>query len=141
MAAGQINRSGAGLDLSPRVTTSTAVVASPALAAETIIARVTIPADVPVAVGVLVLATAAFTVGTSGVSVQVKVRRTNVSGTTVYDSGVMTAGVAAAALDQQSVVAFDTGATPGTVYVLTLTVGSGSAPSTVSAVELVAVAV
>lgn len=135
-----INASAAGLDLSPRVFSSTTVVASPAAAAETIVCTVTCTGDIAVIAGILLVGWTAFTVGTNGVSVQTKIRRTNVSGSTRVDSGAETA--TAANLGTSNVVAFDTGPTmPGQVYVLTLTVASGSAASTVSAVGLVAIVI
>jgi hypothetical protein len=131
-----------GLDLSSRVAASGAVVASPAAAAETIIATLTVAELVSMAVGIILLAWASLTVGTNGVSVRLRLRRTNVAGTVVADSGALTGGVAAAGLVAQSILGIDTGPTlPNQVYVLTLTVGSASAASAVSAVGLTAIAV
>jgi hypothetical protein len=76
---------------------------------------------------------AAFTVGTNGVSANLRIRETNVAGAVVQATGAVIA--VATNLLAMNVLGFD--ATPGvSVYVLTLTVGSGSAPSTVSAVHL-----
>lgn len=130
------------VDLSQRFKRSTTVVASPALAAETIIASVTIPDDLAVASGVRLEGWAAFTVGTTGVSTQLRIRQTNVAGTVKADTGALTGGVAAAALLAQDVIGFDTApALPGQVYVLTLQVASATAASTVSAVYLSAIVV
>jgi len=127
------------IDLSGRVASSASVVASPAAAAETIIATVTIPDDVALALGVLVIGYAAFTVGTNGVSANLRIRQTDASGTIVKASGAVTE--TAANLDGRSLVGLDTAASVAQKYVLTLTVGSGSAVSTVSAVSLVALAI
>lgn len=125
------------VDLSGRYAISTTVAASPSGASETIIAQVTIPGEVAVVTGVYLEGFAAYTVGTSGVSGNLKIRRTNVSGTTVVATGALT--VAAGNLVAPSVNGFDANAPSGTVYCLTLTVGSGAAASTVSAVCLTCV--
>jgi hypothetical protein len=132
-----INESADAIDLRPRVVVSTAVVASPAAAAETIIAQTAAIGDVAVLQGVLVSGWCAFTVGTSGTAVRLRLRQTNVAGTIVADTGALTAGIAAAALVSQDVEGFDAAAvSPTQVYVLTLTVTAGAAVSTVSAVKL-----
>lgn len=128
-----------GIDLSGRIARSATVVGSPAAAAETAICSVTIPDDVAIALGVLLLGYAAFTVGTNGVSGTLRLRQTDTSGTVVTSSGAVTE--TAANLDARSIVGFDTAATVGGVYVMTLTVASGSAASTVSAARLVALVV
>lgn len=124
----------AEMDFSSRWVVSTTVVASPADNTETIIASVIIPDNVQIFTGVRVTGWAAFTVGTSGVSANLKVRRTNVSGTTVAATGATT--VAATDLVERSIVCLDTAVPAGTIYKLTLTIGSGAAASTVSAVFL-----
>jgi hypothetical protein len=130
----------AQLDLSDRIFSTAAVVGSPAAASETVIASVTLTQDLAVAEGTLLIGYAAFTAGTNGVSATLKLRRTGTSGTTVKTSGAVT--VAAAALYEQTIVGFDTPvATPNAVYVMTLTIGSGSAESLVSAVTLIALVV
>lgn len=138
MAPVPISLSAAGVDLSPRLQQTKAVTASPTDATETIIATLTLVGDIAVVSGIALFGWAAFTAGTNGVSATLKLRRTNASGTTVASSGAVTA--VAASLYGPSILGFDTGPTmPGQVYVLTLTVGSASAGSTVSAVELLAV--
>lgn len=135
-----IQLSAAGLDLSPRVFRDATVDASPAAAAETVIATVSIPDDLAVTEGVLLIGYAAWTVGTAGVSGQFRIRRDSVSGTAIKASGATTR--TAAELNHDTIVGFDTTPTlPNEVYVLTLIVGSASAESTVSAVELVAVVI
>lgn len=131
------------IDLSPRVFSSSTVVASPADATETIIAQVTCTGDIAIVSGIIVMAWCAFTVGTNGVSANLKIRRTNASGSTQAATGVVNEGVTAAAqLGYRYAQAFDTGPTmPGQIYVATLTVGSASAASTVSGVSLIAIAV
>jgi hypothetical protein len=135
-----IRLNAAGVDLSPRFVKSTTVVASPAAAAQTTIATLTIPSSLVQVAGVELVAWAALTVGTNGVSVDLKIRQTDTSGTTIADSGAVTA--TAANLITVSAHGFDTaGVLPGQVYVATLTVASGSAASTVSAVYLRALVV
>ena len=129
-------------DWSPRVVDTTTVAASPALAAETIIATLVIPnfGGIAITQKVYLNGWAAFTVGTSGTAIQLKIRQTNVSGTTVAATGALTGGIAAGNLVAQDVQGSD--ATPGVgTYVLTLQVTAGAAASTVSAVQLIALVV
>ena len=127
------------VDLSARFQRSTTVVASPAAAAETIIAQLNLAGDMVVAAGVKVEGWAAMVIGTSGVSLRLRIRRTDVNGTTVADTDVLTGGIAAGNKVAQDVIGFDTGIVlPGQVYVLTALVGSGAAASTVSQVFLTA---
>lgn len=137
MANKQVEYSAAFGDLSPRFKSTTTVVASPAAAAETIIASFTINDDIQQATGIILEGWAAFTVGTAGVSANLKIRQTDTSGTTIAATGACT--VTAANLVQFSVQGIDTaGVLPGQKYVLTLTVGSANAASTVSALQLLA---
>jgi hypothetical protein len=132
-----INEAADAIDLRPRLVVSTAVVASPAAAAETIIAQTAAIGDVGVQSGVLLSGWAAFTVGTTGTAVRLRLRQTNLAGTVVADTGPVTGGIAAANLVAQDVEGFDAAAVaPAQVYVLTLQVTGGSAVSTVSAVKL-----
>jgi hypothetical protein len=132
-----INEAADAIDLRPRFVVSTVVVASPAAAAETIICQTGAIGDVSVQQGVLLSGWAAFTVGTSGTAVRLRLRQTNVGGTIVADTGALTAGIAAAAVVSQDVEGFDAAAVPpAQVYVLTLQVTAGSAVSTVSGVKL-----
>lgn len=132
--------SAAGIDLSPRVQRTGTVAASPALSAETIIASLTLAGDLIIPSGVYLFGFAAYTIGASGVSCNLKIRKTDASGSTLKATGAVT--IAAAALGSGFLVGFDSSPTvPGQVYVLTMTVASGAAESTVSAVELVALAV
>lgn len=126
------------LDLSPRVFRDTSVDASPAAGSETTIAHVTLANDLAIVSGVLVVAFAAFTVGTNGVTATLKIRQTDTSGSTVASTGATT--VVAADLHELSIAGFDVSPLSNSgVYVLTLTIGSGSAPSTVSGVTLAAI--
>lgn len=140
-----IQVSGAGVDLSPRFAANNTVVGSPALAAETVVCQLgAIASAVVTASGVLLIAQIAYTVGTSGASARYRIRQgtTAGSGTVVFDSGITTAGVAAAALVIENMVGFDASPTfPGQAYCLTLTVGSGAATSTVSAACIAALIV
>lgn len=135
-----IRESAAGIDLSARILANSTVVASPAAAAETIIGSITLTGDLAITSGIWICTYMAATVGTSGVSAQLRIRRTNVAGTVVLDSGATTQ--AAASLFERSPMAFDPFlAANGQVYVLTLQVASAAAASTVSAVQMVLVAV
>ncbi len=140
MSPDPIRLSAKDVDPSPRVVRTGTVVASPAAAAETIIASLTVVPDLVVGLGVVLHGYAAYTVGTSGTAVTLRIRRTDVAGTIVKASGAMTRTAANLAAD--SIVAVDTGPTlPNQVYVLTMQVTAGAAASTVSAVELVAIVV
>lgn len=128
-----IHLSALGIDLSPRVVTTTAVAASPALAAETVIA--TIPAFstlVPVVNGIIVSAWVAYTVGATGTAVQLRVRQTNIVGAVVANSGALSR--AAASVQADNVEGLDTAPlAAGTPYVVTMTVAGATGASTVSA--------
>jgi hypothetical protein len=143
MAPVPIQYNAGAIDLSPRLFASSTVVGSPTDNTETIVASVTCTGDIAVVSGILVWAWAAFTVGTNGVSVNLKIRRTDASGSTRAATGAVNEGVTAATqLGYRYAQAFDTGPTmPGQVYVATLTVASGSAASTVSAVSIAALVV
>ena len=132
------------VNITSRFRQTNAVVASPSGATETIIASLTLPGNVQAFTGIELRGWAAFTVGTNGVSGQLRIRQTNAAGQIIADSGALTA--VATNLYASSVVGanLNTDATPpvsGGVYVLTLTVASGSAASTVSAVYLSAVVI
>lgn len=135
-----INETSGALDLSQRVKMTTAITGSPALAAETIIATLVLNTDETFTEGVHLRGWAAFTVGTSGTAVQFRIRRTNVAGTVVADSGALTA--TAATLRADSIMGLDIApALTGQTYVLTLQVTAGAAASTVTATALEAIAV
>ena len=130
----------AGLDLSPRFFRTDTVAASPSAATETTIATLTIGSQLAVVSGILLFGYAAYTVGTAGVSVNLKIRQTDTSGTTIKATGATTA--TAANLGSMDLQGFDTAATlPGQVYVLTMTVASANAASTVSAAALYALVI
>lgn len=135
-----ISRSGAGVDLSPRVVSTVTVVGSPAAAAETTVASLTITNDLVVGLGVFLFAYCSFTVGTNGVSGVLKIHHTNAAGATVGTSGAVT--LVAANLASISVLGQDlVPALPNQIYIATLQIASGSATSTVAAVQLTAVVV
>lgn len=135
-----IRQDAASIDLSPRFFSDITVDASPALAAETVIATLTLTGDIALVAGVFLFGWAAYTAGTSGVSGQLRIRRTTVAGSVRADSGAVTN--VAAALYCPSIMGFDAGAVlPGQVYVLTLQIASGAAVSTVSAVNFSAIVV
>ena len=132
--------SAAGVDLSPRVLTTGTVVGSPTDATETIVASLTIPGNLVIASGILLRGWGAFTVGASGVSVNLKLRQTNASGSTIAATGAVT--YTAADLGSLALDGFDTaGVLPNQIYVLTATVASAAAASTFSAVRLTAIVV
>lgn len=135
-----IRQDSIGFDLTKRIQVYKTVDASPALNAETVIATLSLTsfADISVVSGVRVSGWAAFTVGTSGTAVTLKIRQTNVSGTTVATTGVLTGGIAAGNLLAQDVEGFDSGA-GAAAYALTMTVTGGAAASTVSALVLQAI--
>lgn len=127
-------------DLSLRFPVTTTVAASPAGSSETIIATLNIPSfgDVPVLSAVQLTGWAAYTVGTSGTAVNLRIRQTNVAGTVVAATGALTKSAASLYADDVN----GSDATPGVgVYVLTMTVTGGAAASTVSAVLLSAIIV
>lgn len=135
MPAQPVGLSALGIDLSPRILTTTTIVGSPALAAETIIAQLTIPSNAAIGTGIFVEGWCSVTIGTSGTACTMRVRQTNVSGTVIVNSGAVTA--AAASVIAPGVNGIDTaGVLPGQVYVLTLQITAGAATSTVSAVAL-----
>lgn len=137
-----IRINGLAIDLSGRFVQSTTVAASPALAAETTICTITLPSNAAQASGIQLWGFAAFTVGTTGSAVNLRIRQTSTAGTLISSTGAVTAGVAAAALMAKNVQGFDTAGTlPGQVYVLTLQVTGGTAASTVSAAQLTALIV
>ena len=139
-----ISVNGMAVDLSSRVKQTSTIIGSPAAASETVVA--TTPAfdsSIAIMAGCLVIAELAYTIGTNGVSCRVRIRQgTSTAGTVVYDSGVTTGGHnTATQLVADSAGAFDTAAAAGQQYTLTLTIGSGSAASTVSIVSLTAIAI
>lgn len=127
------------VDLSARFVQSTTVVASPSAGAETIIGSVTLPSGLSINSGVMLFGWAAFTVGGSGVSSNLRIRQSSVSGTIIVASGAATE--TAGNLDERNVHGFDASPADGQVYKLTLTIGSGAAASTVSALSLIAIAI
>lgn len=136
-----IRYAGNAVDLVSRFASSIVVAGSPALAAETIIGQVAITESEQVVAGVILQGWAAFLVGATGTAVRLRIRRTNLAGAVVADTGALTGGVAAAALLALAAYGVDPAPVPvGQVYVLTLQVTGGSAASTVSAVTLTAIA-
>lgn len=136
-------RSGVGVDLSSRVVKTAVVSASPSGATETVVATTpAFDASIPFASGVLVMVDLAYTLGTSAASATVRIRQTDVNGTVLYSTGAQTGGHnTATQLVSDSATAFDTAPAVGQKYCVTLTVASGAAASTVSAVALIAIAI
>ena len=138
----QVQQSARFTDLSPRFVFSSTVVASPSGASETIIASVTIPSGLVVNQGVILNGWAAYTIGATPTSCQLRIRQTSVAGTVKADTGAMTGGHNTAAfLVADDVNGFDTAPADAQIYKLTLTVAGGSSASTVSAVYLAATVV
>lgn len=135
---------GKGVDLSGRVQTSSTVIASPSANSETVVA--TTPAfdnDVAFMKGCLIIVELAYTIGTSGTACTVQIRQgTSTSGSSVYSTGAQTGGHSTAAqLVADSAGAFDTGPAAAQQYSVTLTVTGGAATSTVSKVNITAIAI
>lgn len=127
-------------DLSVRFPVTTTVGASPAGSAETIIGTLVIPqfGDVAVLSGIQLSGWAAYTVGTSGTAVQLRIRQTNVAGTVVAATGALNKTAGSLYVDD----IMGTDAAPGIgTYVLTMIVTAGAAASTVSALSLSAIVV
>jgi hypothetical protein len=130
-----IDYSAALIDLSPRFQGTSTIAGSPATNEEKIIATLTLAdfGNLTVMSGIRLHGFAAFTVGTNGVSANLRIRQTNAAGAVV----VATGGVIAVATNLLAMNALGFDAAPGIgVYVLTLQIGSGSAGSTVSALHL-----
>lgn len=140
-----IQVSGAGVDMSPRFLANNTVAGSPATAAETVVGTLgPFTGALTVASGVWIAAQVALTVAASGTSARYRIRQGTSagSGTVIFDSGVCTAGVTAAALLVENVIGFDTSPTlPGQSYCLTVAVGGASATSTASAVSVMGIVV
>jgi hypothetical protein len=128
------------IDLSKRVQVYATVDASPAAAAETVIATLVLAgfADTPIISGAYLFGWAAYTVGTSGTTVQFRIRQTSVAGAVKANTGAMSGSQhGAAILSSDDVNGFDTA--PVGTYVLTMQVANGAAASTVSALVLGAI--
>src|SRR5437763_1493235 len=106
-----IDYSSALVDLSARFQGTSTVVASPAAAAETIIASLTLAdfGNLTVISGIRLHGFAAFTVGTNGVSANLRIRETDASGAVVKATGAVIA--VATNLLAMNVIGLD--ATPG----------------------------
>lgn len=128
-------------DCSARVQQTTTIIASPSGGSETVVA--TTPAfdgTLPIAIGCLLIAEIAYTLGTSAASCTVQIRRgTTTGGVSVYSSGAQTGGHnSAGLLVADSAGTFDTAPAAAQQYSITLLVASGAAASTVSKVSLTA---
>lgn len=137
-----IDSSAEGLDLSTRIVDTHTITGSPQTNEEAIVATLAIPdwSSLVVTQRIYLDGWVAFTVGTSGTAVTLRIRQTNASGTVIVTSGALTGGVAAANLMALGIRGSD--ATPGVgTYVLTAQVTGGAAASTVSAVQLLAIVV
>ncbi len=124
------------IDLGKRFVHSSTVVGSPAAGSITQIATITIPTGLTVVNGVYLIGWAAFTAGTNAVSALLGIRQTSTSGSLIASTGAET--VVATDLYDENVHGLDASPPAAGVYVLCLTMGSGSATSTVSAVSFAA---
>lgn len=130
----------AHISLASRFFHSETVVASPPDATETIICSVSIGGDLAVTQGVYLFGWCALTAGTNAVGATLQIRQTNASGSSKVTTGAVT--VVATKLYAPSVFTIDTAPGSSTqVYVMTLTMASGSAESTVSQARLMALVV
>jgi hypothetical protein len=135
-----IRDTAAGLDLSSRFFSTTTVAASPTDNTETTIATITVAGDIAAIFGVYLFAFAAFTIGTNGTAINMRIRKGTIAGTVVVASGAIQ-GTAANHAERQILGVDLTPTLPSQLYVVTLTVTGGSAASTVSAVTGLAVVV
>lgn len=132
----------ANLDMRNRFYSSTAIVGSPATNAEVTVCQVTVTEDVNVVQGIWLDGWIALTIGTSGASLRLRIRRGGLTGAVVVDTGALTGGISAGNLVAQDCDGVDPAPVlGGQQYTLTATVGSGAATSTVSAATLKAIAV
>lgn len=134
-------QSAAYLDQSPRFAQSSAVTGSPAAAAITAVCTLTFPAfsNLNIATGVQLEGFVAFTVGTNGVTAKLDIRQTGTAGAVIATTGLLT--VVAANLVSFGIQGIDTAPLAAGVWILALTIGSGSASSAVSAAQLQASAI
>jgi len=122
-----------GIDLGARFFHTETVTGSPATSAEVVVATLNIGPDLSFSKGVYLSAWATLTVGTDGASILTRIRRDSIAGSVIAASGATTA--TAAQLVDRSIAGVDESPTfPNEVYVVTMTVASASAASTVSAV-------
>lgn len=131
MPAPPIQISAANIDFSPRAVFTKTVTGSPTGSTETIIGTLPALPNLSFGQGVFIQCTYGVTIGTSGVTAQTRIRQTDAAGTVIFAGNLTT--VTAASLYVFTVQGIDTAPTlPGQVYVVTLTVGSGAATSTVT---------
>jgi hypothetical protein len=133
--------SAASMDLSSRIANNSTVVGSPAAASITSVCALTFPnfGKLQNATGVYLEGTVSLTIGTSGVSCLVQIRQTGTAGAVIASTGALT--VTATNLYSFSVQGVDTAPLAAGVWIIAVTIGSGAATSTVSAVSLFASAV
>lgn len=130
-----------GLDLSPRFAQNSTVVGSPAAGSITSVCAITVPnfANIAVITGVILEGFVALTVGTNAVTCLVQIRQTGTAGAVVATSGALTC--VATNLISVSVQGIDTAPLAAGVWIIAVTMGSGSATSTVSSTQLLATVV
>lgn len=136
-----IQYSAAAMDFSSRVANNATVVGSPAAGSITSVCALTFPnfGNLTNVTGVYMEGTVSFTAGTNAISALMQIRQTGTAGAVIASTGAVT--VVAASLYSLSVQGVDLTPLAAGVWIIALTMGSGSATSTVSAVSLFASAV
>lgn len=121
----------------PTLFATNVVTGSPALSAETVVATLPgVTVDNPTR-RVLLSGWVAYTVGTSGIAVRLRFRRDSITGAVVTGGDTSLITAIAAAIRVDSVFGIDIpGEIAAATYVLTMTVSSGAAASTVTSVYL-----
>lgn len=131
----------ASVDFSQRFAANGTVVGSPIAGASiTTVCTLTFPnfGNLTNVTGVFLEAACALTVGTNGVSVLMQIRQTGTVGAVIATTGAVTA--TAANLYAPSTQGLDSSPLAAGVWVVCLTIASGSASTTISSVSLAALA-
>ena len=116
---------------------TTTIVASPADATEIVVASVKVGSVGDASSRVLLNAWTAFTYGANATGVRLRIRQGSLTGTVVADTGALTAGAAAAALEARTLRGVDApGEVASQTYVLTMQVAGATTASTISALVL-----
>lgn len=120
------------------ITFSNTIIASPPLAAETVVCTCGPISPINDTAQILLLWFVEFTVGTSGTSAKVLLRRGASTSSTLINVGQASTVVAANLVRFGGSYMDAPGAVAEQLYSLTLTIGAGAAASTVSDVSLIA---
>ena len=114
------------------------IIASPALAAETIVATTGAISQVYDGASIFLFWFCELTIGTSGISLNAKLRRGAALTSTLVNVGQARTVVAGNLVSFSGVYFDNAGIVAGVQYSLTLTIGSGAAASTLTDVALLA---